>query len=189
MKNQLQSNCTRKLYSRILKTAIVLCFAAILSTPLTTLAAPQYGFGQGQGRTDTINENDFHTDSWERFWFNYFFTSGMNYRFDLGTPTSFTGFVPVDVYSVNVRRDANTSSLPPQYGIFSGFFPTNPSNIFFPPMPNPAFFTALLLENPDMIPLFDTLFMGVNAPPVENPLNMNNVGSGNFLPPTSITGP
>jgi hypothetical protein len=184
--NHLQSYGARKWYAPLLKIAFTFCFIALLSSPITTLAAPQYGFGQGQGRTDTINENDFHTAEWARFWFNYFFSSGMDYRYDLGRPTTFSGFVPVDVYSVNIRRDANTSFLPPQYGISSGFIPTNPSNILFPPVPNLAYFTAWLLENPDMIPLFDTLFMGVNAPPLDNPMNMQNVGGGNFLPPTSI---
>jgi hypothetical protein len=188
MLNQIQTHGALKWCVQIFILAFTFCVAMILFTPLETLASPQYSFGQGQGRTDTINVNDFHTASWERFSFNYSFTSGMEYRFDLGNPTSFMGFVPVDVYSVNVRRDANTSLQPPQYGIFSGFIPTNQSNFLFPQSQNPTLGSARLSENLDIIPWFDTLLTGVNASPVKNQINMFSVGNGAFLPPTSIAG-
>ena len=78
MKKQQQSTCERKYFVRILKITFVLCFAIVLSAPLTTVAAPQHGFGQGHGRTDSVNENDFHTASWERIGFNYFFSFGID---------------------------------------------------------------------------------------------------------------
>ena len=161
--------------------AAVLVFAMMFATPLTAHAAiPQYGFGTGQGRTDTINVNDFHTAEWDRFTFNYDFVSGMVYRYDLGRPTTFDGFVPVDVYTANVRRDAQVSFRPPSYGVFSAVLPTEPSNLLFPQPVSPAYWRAFELENPNVIPAFDTLSHSstVTAP-----------SAGGFLPPTSIGQP
>ena len=160
-----------------------------MSVPMTVLAAPQYRFGAGEGRTDSVNINDYHTDSWERFWHNYFFTSGMDYRYDLGRPTSYMGFVPADVYSLNVRRDANTSLHPPRYGIFSGFIPTDFTNLLFVQGITPMDWITLNWDNPNMLTTFDTLFMGVNAANSGNNMNVQNAGAGGFLPPTSMMNP
>ena len=84
--------------------------ALIFATQVNVYAAPQHGFGQGQGRTGPVLENDYHTAAWERFHFNYHFESGMDYRFDLGWPTTWDGFVPVDVYSVNFTAHHSLST-------------------------------------------------------------------------------
>jgi len=159
----------------------------MLATGISAHASPQHRFGQDPGRIGPITENDHHTSQWARFHFNYHFTSGMNYRYDLGRPTTFDSFVPVDVFTVNVRRDANVSFRPPSYGIFSGEFATDPSNRFFsqPVNPNFRFFE---LENPNVMARYDTLLMGVNAPHLGNPINMHNVGTPGTLPHTSIGG-
>ena len=158
----------------------------MMASPVYAHAAPQHGFGTGQGRTGTANENDFHTAAWDRFSFNYQFTSGSDHRFALGRPTGFNGFVPVDVFSVNMRRDANVSLRPPRYGIFSGHFPTEPASRFFPQPVNPNFHQPFMQPNSNLDPRFDTLQHGINAQPTGNPLNSQNVGAGEFLPPTSI---
>jgi len=168
--------------------AAVLMVVMLFAMSVTVHAAPQYGFGMGEGRTDTINVNDFHTSAWDRFLFNYDFVSGMVYRYDLGSPTTFDGFVPTDVYTANVRRDAHVSLRPPSYGVFSGVFATEPSNLFFPQPVSPAFWRAFELENPNTIPVFDTLQMGVNARDMGNPMNMHNVGEWGVMANTSIGG-
>ena len=168
--------------------AIIMFIALMFTSQVTVHANPQHGFGTGQGRTDTVNVNDFHTSAWDRFSFNYQFTSGSDHRFELGRPTTFDGFVPVNVYTVNIRRDAQVALRPPSYGIFSGHIPTDPNNLLFPQPVNPNFWTASQLENPNVIPRFDTLQMGVNAEPMGNPLNIHNVGTPSVLPSTSFPG-
>jgi len=179
---------TTKRYAAIL--AAITTVAVVITLMLlsqTVQAAPQHGFGTGQGRTEAVNENDFHTAAWERFIFNYFFTTGSDHRFELGRPTSFSGFVPVDVLSVNMRRDANVSLWPPSYGIFSGHIPTHPTNRLFPQPVNPHFHQGFMLNDPNILAWFDTLQQGVNFQPTGNPLNMHhNVTTGDFLPPTSV---
>jgi len=164
-------------------------FILLMAMSTTVHAAPQHGFGTGQGRTDTVNEQDYHTSQWERFNYNYQFTSGSDHRFELGRPTTFNGFVPVDVFTVNMRRDANVSLRPPSYGIFSAQLPTPPANHLFVQPVNPHFHQGFQLQDPNIQPRFDTLGHGVNAPTVGNPFNMHNVGAGEFLPPTSVLPP
>ena len=171
----------------------VLLFMMVMQVAVQ--AAPQHGFGRDPGRIQPINVNDHHTSQWDRFHFNYIFTSGMDYRSDLGRPTTFNGFVPPNVHNVNFRRDANVSLRPPSHGIFSGNFATDPSNRFFQQPVNPHFHRPFELGNPNANANFDTLQMGVNAP-VGNQANWHNTGipanssssSGGFLPPTSIGG-
>ena len=166
---------------------VIIFVILMMAGSMSVQAAPQHGFGRDQGRIDTINENDFHTNQWDRFSFNYQFTSGSDHRFELGRPTPFNGFVPVDVHSVNIRRDANVSLRPPQYGVFSGHVPTMPSNNLFPQPVNPHFHQAFQMQDPNLDPRFDTLQHGVNAEPIGNPMNMQqNVSTGGFLPSTSI---
>jgi hypothetical protein len=175
-----------KLISAVLAAAlwIVIIFAA----RVTVQAAPAYGFGADQGRTDTVNINDYHTSQWDRFNYNYEFSSGIEYRYDLGKPNVYEGYAPADVYSVNVRRDANISLFPPGYGIFSGFIPTAPSNQLFPRPVNPSYWGSYELQNPNIIPRYDTMQIGVNAQPAGNPMNMYNVGQTGTLPNTSVGG-
>jgi hypothetical protein len=169
----------------IVTIAVFLILAATQAT--TAYAAPQHGFGRDPGRIDSINENDFHTSQWERFSFNYQFVSGADHRFELGRPTTFNGFVPADVFTVNVRRDANVTMRPPSYGIFSGFIPTDPASRFFPQPINPNFHQPFMIESTALDPRFDTLQQGVNAQPIGNPMNVQqNTTTGGFLPPTSI---
>lgn len=171
--------------------------ALMLVTQVTVQAAPQHGFGRDQGRIQPINVNDFHTNQWDRFHYNYHFTSGMDYRFDLGRPTTFNGFVPPNVHNVNFRSDANVSLRPPRYGVFSGNFATDPSNRFFAQPVNPNFHRPFVVDDPNTIPRFDTLQMGTNARPTGNQMNVQATGAsaqtqpsggGGFLPPTSIGG-
>ena len=155
-------------------------------------SAPYYGFGTTNGRTDTINVNDYHTNSWEPFIFNYLFESGGNYRYDLGQPTTYTGTVPNDVYSVNIRRDKNVTFKPPTYGVFSGNMQTPQSNYLFEIPLDPTFanfLTQSFQADPTLEPRFDTLMQGVNAQAMGNQMNIYNVGGADFLgflPPTSV---
>jgi len=186
-------------WKRIIPVIVTMAvFLIIAATQVVTAQAanPQHGFGQGQGRTDTTNENDYHTAEWERFLFNYQFTSGSDHRFDLGRPTQFNGFVPVDVFTVNMRRDANVSHRPPSYGTFSGNFHTEPTSWFFQQPVNPHFHQPFMNHSTQPDPRFDTLQQGVNFQPVGNPMNIHTTGapattnansnSNGFLPPTSI---
>ena len=167
--------------------AVAVLLVLMMATTITAHASPQHRVGQDSGRIGPITENDRHTNPHLRFHYNYRFNSGMDYRFDLGRPTTFDGFVPVDVFSVNIRRDANVSFRPPSYGIFSGEIPTDPSNRFFSQPVNPNF-RLFELENPNVMMRYDTLLMGVNAPNLGNPINMHNVGTPGTLPHTSIGG-
>jgi|GEM_PF-872948 len=162
--------------------------ALVAASNVTAYAAPQHGFGRNDGRIAPINENDFHTSQWDRFHNNYQFTSGMDYRFDLGRPTTFDGFVPVDVFTANFRRDAHVSLRPPSYRIFSGNIPTEPANRLFQQPVNPHFHRVNQLDNANFDPRFDTLQHGVNAPPLGNPMNIHNVGTPGQLAHTSIGG-
>ncbi len=150
--------------------------------------APYYGFGTTNGRTDTVNENDYSTQSWDRFEFEYQYNSGSNYRYELGKPTTYTGEVMLDVYSANVRRDKNAAYAPPVYGIFSGNLSTYPTNYYFTQPDNSAYWTAYPQDDPNAIPVYDTLMMGANAQTQGNQMNMYNVGQTGVLPATSIGG-
>jgi len=135
----------------------------ILATQVAVQAAPQHSFGSDPGRVQPINVNDRHTNQWDRFHNNYHFTSGMDYRFDLGRPTTFNGFVPPNVYNVNFRSDATVSLRPPSHGTFSGNFATDPSNRFSQQPVNPNFHRPFEVANPNVNANFDTLQMGANA--------------------------
>ena len=165
---------------------VAFSFFLLMATTITTYAIPSHGFGTGQGRTDSVRENDYHTASWERFSYNYQFTSGSDHRFELGRPTTFNDVVPIDVFTVNTRSDANVSLRPPSYGTFSGNFHTPPSNNFFTQPNNPNFYHAIIVDSGTTDPRFDTLGHGVNAPAHGNQMNMFHVSDGHgFLPPTS----
>ncbi len=61
--------------------------ALLLSLSIGTTAYASNGQGMGYGREDTVNVNDYSTDNWDRFSFNYQFASGMETKDDFGTPT------------------------------------------------------------------------------------------------------
>lgn len=113
-------------------------FVALLAQTITVtvMANPNndnpmalHGFGRAQGRSQPINVNDFHTDVWDRFSFNYQFSSGPDYRTVLGRATQ-TDIVPRNPAMDNVRRNAGAAFNPPPAGFFSGDFPTERNNIF-----------------------------------------------------------
>ena len=137
----------------------------------------------------------------QRFNWYYGFESGMDYRFDLGKPTQWNGVVPQDVFTVNVRRDANVSFKPPGPRTGNTITPTDPSNWAFTRQQNQlhqnGFWNPVEHQNPNAMPFFDLTRQGVNAQPIGNPMGVqSNVqtngasqgGSGGFLPPTSIGG-
>jgi len=136
----------------------------------------------------------------QRFNWSYGFESGMDYRFDLGRPTTFYGVVPQDVFTANVRRDANTSHRPPGPRTGNTIAPTDPSNWAFARQQNQlhqnGFWNPVEHQNVNAMPKFDTQRQGINASPQGNQMGIQtNVqtngaskGSNNgFLPPTSIT--
>ena len=138
----------------------------------------------------------------QRFNWAYEFESDIDFRFDLGRPTTWNGVVPQDVFTANVRRDANTSLRPPGPRTGNTITPTDPSNwafTGFQPHQNQThqngFWNPVELQNPNAMPMFDMQQHGINAQPQNNPMGIQtNVqtsgasqgGSGGFLPPTSI---
>jgi len=160
-------------------TTIFLWAFLLLVTPVTVSAStgeyPYYGFGTANGRTDTVNINDYHSSSWDRFSHNYQFSSGGNLSYELGSPTTYGGHVQLDVYSANIRRDKNMAYMPPSYGVFSGNVATHPANDLFERPMNPVYWTVYPRADPNIIAIYDTLQIGVNSPL-----------HGGFLPPTSI---
>ena len=178
----------KKLIPVVVTVATILAMTIIQA--VSAQAAPAHGFGQGAGRPAPVNENDFHTVAWDRFSHNYQFNSGSDHRFELGRHTQFDGTVPVDVFTVNIRRDANVSLQPPRQRIFSGQFPTDPTSRFFTQPVSPHFHQPNMIHSTWLDPRFDTVQQGVNHQPQGNPLNIHTTGgghgSGGFLPPTSI---
>lgn len=124
------------------------------------------------------------TPPWERLNYSYHFTPAMDYRAELGQPTSFSGIVPTDVFTANVRVDANVALQPPSYGIFSGVIPTLPFSTLFPQPTN--FWGGFGAGDLNTIAQFDTMQMGVNSQPLGHSINIQNVDGGGFLPPTSL---
>jgi hypothetical protein len=151
----------------------------------------------------------------QRYNWSYGFESGMNYRYDLGKPTVWNGVVPQDVYTANVRRDANVSYKPPGPRTGNTITPTDPSNWAFTRQQNQlhqnGFWNPVELQNPNVMSRYDLTQQGVNSQPQGNPMGIQtNVqtngasqaawssssrserpdsgGSGGFLPPTSING-
>lgn len=138
----------------------------------------------------------------QRFNWSFEFESGMDFRFDLGRPTTFHGVVPQDPMTANVRRDANTSLRPPGPRTGNTVAPTDPSNWAFSRHPNQqsqlwqnGFWTPVELQNTGAMPHFDLQQHGANANPQGNWMGMQaNVQTGGasqgrgdgFLPPTSI---
>ena len=165
----------------------------LLASPMMVYA--NQSFNPPPARTQSAPEQ-------QRFNWSYEFESGMDYRFDLGRPTTFNGTVPQDVMTANVRRDANVSLQPPGPRTGNTIAPTDPSNWAFTQFqPNQnllhinGFWNPVEHQNPNALPFFDTMQHGVNAQPQGNQMGVHtNVqtsgasqgGSGGFLPPTSI---
>jgi len=182
---------TRKKMSKLMMFGFgVLTAGLMLVSPISITTA--YAFSPPPARTQPAPPQ-------QRFNWYYDFESGMDYRNDLGRPTTWNGVVPQDVYTANVRRDANVSSQP--HGPRTGniIAPTDPSNWYFSQHGNQihvnGFWNPVELQNPNALPRFDTQQHGVNASPQGNQMGIQtNVqtsgasqgGSGGFLPPTSV---
>ena len=122
----------------------------------------------------------------------------MNYRNDLGRSTAFHGNVLQNVFTANVRRDANVSFRPPSVRIGNVITHTDPNYWSFsrtsPTMQN-GFWNPTIHQDTNMLPIFDVNQHGVNSQPQGNQMNIQtNVqtsgasqgGSGGFLPSTSM---
>ena len=106
-----------------------LAMALLLSLSIGTTAYANNGQGMGYGREDTVNINDYSTDNWDRFSFNYQFASGMETKDDFGKPTP-TDEPARSPQLENVRRNKDAAYLPPAYGVFSGNIPTERSSLY-----------------------------------------------------------
>ena len=171
----------------------LLAVCMMMASPITVRA--NQSFNPPPARTQPAPEQ-------MRFNWAFEFESGMDYRFDLGRPTTFNGVVPQDVMTANVRRDANVSHRPPGARTGNTIAPTDPSNWAFTQFhPNQnqmhinGFWNPVELQNTNALPRFDTQQHGVNASPQGNQMGIQtNVqtsgasqgGNGGFLPPTSI---
>ena len=171
----------------------VLAVGMVFASPITAYASQ--AFNPPPVRNQPAPEQ-------RRFNWEYEFESGMDYRFDLGRPTTFNGVVPQDVMTANVRRDANVSHRPPGARTGNTIAPTDPSNWAFTQFqPNQnqiyvnGFWNPVEHQNTNALPHFDLQQHGVNASPQGNPMGaQTNVqtsgasqgGGGGFLPPTSI---
>jgi len=196
-KNILKRSCymtATKIKSKLMMLGLgVLAVGMMLVSPITAYASQP--FNPPPARTQPAPEQ-------QRFNWYYEFESGMDYRFDLGRPTTFNGVVPQDVMTANVRRDANVSFVPPGPRTGNTIAPTDPSNWAFTqfrPHQNQlhqnGLWNPVWHQDTNVLPHFDTMQHGVNASPQGNPIGFQtNVqtsgasqgGSGGFLPPTSI---
>ncbi|MCL1999730.1 MAG: hypothetical protein FWG65_13305 [Turicibacter sp.] len=93
---------------------------------------------------------------------NYHFRTGPNWSHTLGQPTQ-SNNVRVDESMLNIRRDRNVSSLPPSYGTFSVITVTDSLNRTFDVWVNWIDGVPVVIEDPNRIPIFDTLRQGVNS--------------------------
>jgi len=182
---------TRKMRSKLMMLGFcVLAAGLMLVSPITAYASQP--INPPIPRSQPAPEQ-------QRFNWFYEFESGMDYRFDLGRPTTWNGVVPQDVFTANVRRDANVSFQPPGPRTGNTITPTDPSNWAFTRQHNQlhqnGFWNPVELHNPNALPHFDLMQHGVNSHPQGNPIGIQtNVqtsgasqgGSGGFLPPTTI---
>ncbi|MCL1842616.1 MAG: hypothetical protein FWF79_02265 [Defluviitaleaceae bacterium] len=185
---------TTKKRSKLMLLAFGLLAAMLmLANPMTAYAAN--AFNPPLPRSQPAPEQ-------QRFNWAYEFENDIDFRFDLGRPTTWSGVVPQDVFTANVRRDANVSFRPPGPRTGNAITATDPSNwtfTRFQPHQNVlhinGFWNPVELQNPNAMPHFDLQQHGINAAPQGNPIGIQtNVptsgasqgGSGGFLPPTSI---
>jgi sortase A len=108
-------------------------------------------------------------NDWDRFSENYQFSSGPDYSSELGRPTS-TDAVSTDTSKANIRRNKDVAFIPPTYGVFSGVFDTEPSNIY--------------VEQPSKVSAMNVT--GPKDPPTYS--GTASSGSGGVLANTSIIG-
>lgn len=135
-----------------------------------------YGLGSGQGRYQSINENDFHTNVGDRFGpFNYQFTSGPDFNQVFGRHT-YTSTFERDTSAINIRRDRHAAGKPLPYGIFSSITPT--------PMVNPSFFQNIQSTNQKQ-PFVTHNPNIINQQQSAHPWQ-TGTSQGGGLPPTSI---
>lgn len=134
-----------------------------------TANAETYGFGKGQGRTDSVGVNDYSTSSWDRFTYNYEFESGVNYKEELGKPTT-TDEVPRDRERENERRNKDVSFTPPPYGFMSGSFATEASNPYV--THEPYNYIRDTTDYSIELAKYDTLQEGINSVGIENQIRM-----------------
>ena len=171
LKNNIFATSSTKAIKRLLVTAIAIIFVMQMLT-ISVIARPL--------------ENDFHTDTWDRFSYNYKFYSGVDYSEELGRPTQ-TDIVPRNEATENVRRNAGSSFNPPPSGFFSGDFPTERNNMFA----NQS--SVDYARNTTNFADSGTVGMGFGGSGVSGgsphtaSVGVGNIG-GQMLPPTSIMG-
>jgi sortase A len=85
------------------------------------------GNGSVPSRADTVNINDYSTDNWDRFEYNYEFESGADTKETFGVPTQ-TDKAAYNPELENIRRNKDVALFPPGYGVFSGDIPTEASS-------------------------------------------------------------
>ena len=105
---------------------------------------------------------------------NYTFNTGPDYRDKLGRPTQ-TDIIPRNPQLENIRRNKDAALIPPPFGLFSGEFPTGPSNIYITP---DRYQYARNTTTTLGAQTYDTLSFGVNG----------LVSDSGVLPPTSVSG-
>ena len=115
--------------TKMLLVCLLLVFGAVSSKLGVLCVYAANSHGAGQGRTDTVNVNDYSTHNWQRFQYNYQFNSGPDAQSTFGVPTQ-TSRLGSDPLNDNIRRNKDVAYLPPSYGVFSGDIPTNPSSLY-----------------------------------------------------------
>ncbi|MCL2574300.1 MAG: hypothetical protein FWE34_07110 [Defluviitaleaceae bacterium] len=137
-------NIRRYLALSALSLILMGAFFAFPSTEVQANANPPAphatnGWNSGEGRFGPINQNDFHTSSWDRFGpMNYRFSTGPDWNQTFGRHTFAPNFTPDSTFQ-NVRRDRHASDMPLPYGIFSSIVAT--------PMVNPIFRQSVFQSN------------------------------------------
>lgn len=96
---------------------------ALITALLLSLYIGSTAYAAGGG------SNDYSTNRWDRFSFNYAFASGMETKDDFGTPTP-TNEPARNPQAENIRRNKDAAYLPPAYGVFSGSIPTDRSSLY-----------------------------------------------------------
>ena len=73
------------------------------------------------------------------FAYNYQFETGADTSPGFGTPTSTDRIVHSDPTTTNNRRNKDAAFLPPPFGVFSGYIPTDQSSLFHNNLPESGF--------------------------------------------------
>ena len=167
------STTPKRFTGKVIKKAALACtLTALLTSSMITIPVMAQSFNQNQGWSGTRPlENDFHTNTWDRFQPNYNFHTGPDFGFQFGSPTQ------TDQTSrpqQNQRVDSGAAFNPPPAGLFSGAFPTEHNNQFAiqTPIDNQAWNTTNFANS-------NTQGMGFGG-------SNSNMGGGQMLPSTSI---